>query len=123
MMAKGMTNSQRLATVRNRLLSWIAASDDEGTRENIVRETMLIRNEFFVGRRFYTDTHRGVWFIEEDELKIYGSDNQLLCVLTSAEIDAMADQPDHGAAGPDVIKMPNTMERNDDSDGEVRRAA
>ena len=51
-----MTNSQRLATVRNRLTRWIAESGDSnaddsglsgsGVGDKIVRETMLIREEF-----------------------------------------------------------------------------
>jgi hypothetical protein len=126
-----MTNSQRLATIRNRLLSWIAESDDRRRQEPIIRETVLIRNEFYVGRRFYTDSHHAVWFIEEDELKIFGSDNQLLCVLSSAEIDSVetespnmeSAEPDQDESEPNVIKIPQPIGHQNDSDSEIRRAA
>jgi hypothetical protein len=116
-----MTNSQRLSAVRNRLDRWIAASSGSELNESIVREAMLIRDEFYVGRRFYTDSHRAVWFIEEDELKIFNSENELLCVLSSAEIDQVAPEIDDSV--PDVIKMPQPLQSRDDSDEEIRRAA
>ncbi len=86
-----MTNSQRLATVRARLIQWLA---DRANRLNhpsaptspIVRESILIRDEFYCGRRFHTADHQAVWFIEEDELKIYRSSGQLECVLSGEEI-------------------------------------
>ncbi len=105
---------------------------------------MLIRNEFYVGRRFYTDSHLAVWFIEEDELKIFNADHQLLCVMSSAEIDAVvpeiecamaesaaveldAAEGDQTDAHPDVIKMPVRIEfdqesRDDSGDGFIRAA-
>lgn len=124
----GMTNSQRLATVRNRLIRWIAetansSSTGSGVGEKIVRETMLIRDEFYVGRRFYADSHSAVWFIEEDELKIFGPENQLLCVLSSDQIDESALETASDESVPNVIKMPQPIQNHDDRDDEIRRAA
>ena len=128
-----MTNSQRLATVRNRLTRWIAESGDSnadgsglsgsGVGDKIVRETMLIREEFYVGRRFYAGSHSAVWFIEEDELKIFGPENELLSVLSSAQIDEPADESVSDEAIPDVIKMPEPIQNFDDLDDQIRRAA
>ena len=121
-----MTNSQRLQTIRNRLLTWIAASTDDHRIEKVIRETVLIRDDFFVGRRFYTEAHSAVWFIEEDKLKIFDTDNQLLCVLSTPEIDAAeigSAEMDHQ---PSVIKMPalrDDRDHGDDINTEVRRAA
>jgi len=116
-----MTNSQRLASVRTRLLCWISESTESVASEKIVGESILICNEFYVGRRFRTESHRAVWFIEEDELKIYDADNQLLCVMSSEEIDRVDDHPA-------VIKMPQLVENQVDenlgnTEREIRRAA
>jgi len=111
-----MTNSHRLASVRARLRRWISETTDEGVSDKIVRETILIGNEFYVGRKFQTQSHRAVWFIEEDELKIYGADNQLLSVLSSEEIDQIDDDPV-------VIQLPQLRDQQGDIEDEVRRAA
>ncbi len=93
-----MTNSQRLAKVRSRLLQWIAneasgsAQDDSASHicsePTILRESILIRDDFFCGRRFYTANYYAVWFIEQDELKIYDKDGRLRCVLVGGEIES-----------------------------------
>jgi len=87
-----MTNSQRLATVRKRFLDWLektveisANADSEDSL--IVRESMLIRDEFFCGRTFHAEHYNAVWFIEEDVLKIHRADGSLELVLQGAELD------------------------------------
>jgi hypothetical protein len=134
-----MTNSQRLATVRACLLQWLAKQRDPGESpvdpdHPITQESILIRDEYYCGRRFHTAEHQAVWFIEEDELKIYRNTGELECVLTGREISenaAEADNPPHQATDeiglPTVLKMPPPVEANreanDDSDNEIRRAA
>ena len=80
-----MTNSQRLATVRARLLRWLAEEGGAETpAENgklILSESILIRGEFYCGRRFQTATHHAVWFIEENEIKFYDGDGSVLQVI------------------------------------------
>lgn len=122
-----MTNSHRLANVRACLLRWLADQKDESDQQAVAeqdilefkspiqRESILIRDEFFVGRRFHTEHHDAVWFIEEDELKVYHSDGQLACVFGSAEISAGA-VPEQSEE-PSVIRLPEPGE-----DG-IRRAA
>ena len=92
----------------------------------------MIRDEFYCGRRFHAAAHHAVWFIEEDELKIYRNTGELECVLTGPEISdnaAEADNPPHQGSDeigrPTVLKMPPPVEANreanDDSDNEIRR--
>ncbi len=135
-----MTNSQRLAKVRQRLIGWLATNGEADTRADgpsdqdtaaadpIERESILIRDEFFCGRRFYTASHQAVWFIEEDELKIYQNDGELVCTLQGSQIDDLstADQPD---SGPDILRLPAAddssaaADADRDSEPPVRRAA
>lgn len=130
-----MTNSQRLAIVRAHLRRWLAQQqgvDDSVDAENpILSESILIRNEFYCGRRFHTSTHDAVWFMEEDELKIYHGSGELACVFSGKDInrDERTENAtprvivDREASSPDVIKLPTPAEQRGDSDGEIRRAA
>ena len=42
-----------------------------GLLERMPRETMLIRDGFFCGRRFEADGLQAVWFTEENEIKFF----------------------------------------------------
>ena len=108
-----MTNSQRLAIVRACLQRWLLEHDDSDANGNpILRESILIRNEFYCVRQFHARNHHAVWFIEEDQLKIYDADRNVVTVFSNQEIDATA------KSEPTILKLP---ERDDD--GEIRRAA
>lgn len=50
-----------------------------------VEETILIRNGFYCGRRFATNGAHAIWFCEENQLKFYGDDGQLLRVLSQLD--------------------------------------
>lgn len=87
-----MTNFQRLATVRTRFLKWLQDADQSsenlGADGSLIhRESMLIRDEFFCGRKFHAQHYTAVWFIEEDVLKIYQAEGTLELVLRGSEID------------------------------------
>ena len=41
----------------------------------------MIRDGFYCGRQFDAGPFRGVWFMEEDELKISTSDGNWVCTL------------------------------------------
>ena len=120
-----MTNSQRLANVRACLVHWLAEHGETDRDEInelqplIQRESILIRDEFFVGRRFHTESHTAIWFIEQDELKVYEADGQLACVFNSEEITARA-ASEAIDEQPNVIRMPSV---SDSGEGEIRRAA
>ena len=43
-----------------------------------LRETILIRNGLFCGRKFECQGHHVVWFIEENEIKFFGPQGNLL---------------------------------------------
>jgi hypothetical protein len=132
-----MTNSQRLATVRNRLTRWLAEqqegdADTQGDGRNpILTESILIRDEFYCGRRFQAASHQAVWFIEEDELKIYRNDGELACVLSGDQLNTphsgeetveRVDQVEE-LESRDVIKLTSPRQPFGDSGDEIRRAA
>ncbi len=133
-----MTNSQRLAKVRARLLRWIAdqapgtaeggeqaslESKEGSTGASILRETILIRDEHFCGRHFYTADHHATWFIEEDELKIFCNHGKLVCVLASHEFDEEFDEQPFRSS-PNILKLPiQTGKTSSDSQDSTRRAA
>ncbi len=52
-----------------------------GTAESPPRETMLIRDGYFCGRRFTSDGLQAVWFIEENEVKFYERNGAIVEVL------------------------------------------
>ncbi|TWU27100.1 hypothetical protein Pla52o_09600 [Novipirellula galeiformis] len=123
-----MTNSQRLEAVRNRLCQWVsdqgADAETEHVSSKILSESMLIRDGFFCGRCFRTAEYRAIWFIEEDELKIYSHSGSLQCVFHRDEIDAHEEAEaaeESPAAEESIIRMPI---RSDDASHEpIRRAA
>lgn len=87
-----MTNFQQLATVRTRFLQWLQNADQHSEELGpdgslIHRESMLIRDEFFCGRKFHAQHYTAVWFIEENVLKIHRADGSLELVLRGSEID------------------------------------
>ncbi len=48
-----------------------------------LREAALIRDGHYCGHRFTSRELSAVWFFEEDEVKIYGSDRQLIQVVST----------------------------------------
>ncbi len=124
-----MTNSQRLADVRNCFCRWISDQKENASRQSggpsdsvnsvkIIAESILIRDGFFVGRTLKTAFHRAVWFIEEDELKIYSADGKLLQVMRGGEIDPV-ESNDSGSL---ILKMPEMQLQRKLEDNQ-RRAA
>ena len=84
-----MTNSQRLAQVRERLLHWLAdkpAEDSEAETATIIGESILIVDGFYAGRRFDAGRYQAIWFMEEDELKIHAAAGELLDVLAGDQL-------------------------------------
>ena len=85
-----MTNSQRLATVRQCLNRWLARQStqvqDELEESHHWRESILVRDGFYCGRRFVADAYEAIWFLEEDELKISNHLGEVLGAYTPQEI-------------------------------------
>lgn len=53
-----------------------------------LRETMLIRGGNYCGHRYRLGDYEAVWFIEEDELKVLGSNGVIRKLTASAAVAA-----------------------------------
>ena len=60
------------------------------------REALLIKNGAYCGHRFTFGDFSAVWFIEEDELKVYTSDGSLIDSIKPSQI--LVDAPRSRAA-------------------------
>jgi hypothetical protein len=99
-----MTNSQRLAKVRSALRQWVAmqvhelaksndhATDNASIHPKFGHESLLIRRGFYCGRRFEFHPYHAIWFLEEDQLKIFAADDRLLATMTAQEIDRWSEE-------------------------------
>jgi len=74
-----MGNVQRLDRIRSLIRQTFVELG--GLADQLPRETMLIRNGFFCGRRFDIDGLQAVWFTEEDEIKFFGRSGSLARVI------------------------------------------
>ena len=132
-----MTNSQRLSTVRDQLIRWMTdqslpqldSDSSSATSSPIRSESILIRDGFYCGRRFDLGSHRAVWFLEEDVVKIYSQEGELESVLSGAELSQRTEVE---AGCGHVLTLPTQPERSAEADpksddgeeqGEIRRAA
>ena len=50
-----------------------------------LRETILIRNGLYCGRKFQCQGHSVVWFVEENEIKFFGRSGNLLLASTAEQ--------------------------------------
>lgn len=53
-----------------------------------IYETILIRDDFYCGRRFATKDMEAVWFIEENQVKFYSEDGTVVRVEDASQIVA-----------------------------------
>jgi hypothetical protein len=51
-------------------------SDDDAPRQSL-----LIRDGYYCGRRFEADRGHALWFFEEDQAKVFGADGRVLRVI------------------------------------------
>jgi hypothetical protein len=49
--------------------------------EEAPRQSLLIRDGNYCGRRFETEGGHALWFFEEDQVKVFGADGRVLRVL------------------------------------------
>lgn len=129
-----------MATVRACFLAYLAqrprfapANDDADDPPEIESESILIRDEFYCGRRFRAAAFHAIWFIEEDQLKIYHAGGSLAVVLSSDQITSMAEpgvSTETADSEPMVFKLPTPPESaaeitqdSSEASSEVRRAA
>jgi hypothetical protein len=117
-----MTTSQRLSQMRECFRRCVA--DDLGVNVpsvSIEREGILIKSEFFCGRRFHATNHRGVWFVEEDVLKVHRSDGTLVATYRGDEVLAMILSP--ASESPSILKMNRENTASPHVSDSIRRAA
>lgn len=50
-----------------------------------IRETILIRDGYYCGRRFETGAGAAIWFVEENQVKVYRADGSMAQVLDADE--------------------------------------
>ncbi len=79
-----MQHSQTLAAIRQLVRGIFAelgqAEDCQAT------EHILLRDDLYCGRRFQADGLQAIWFIEENEIKIYAKDGSVARVLSASDI-------------------------------------
>jgi hypothetical protein len=51
-----------------------------------LRETILIRDGGYCGRRFETDEAAAIWFVEENQLKLFRGDGTLARVVQPLDV-------------------------------------
>ncbi len=66
-----MPHSQRIDAVRRQVSEAFARMQIREPEQ--FRESLLIRNGVYCGRRFEGHGAYAVWFLEEDEVKFYGT--------------------------------------------------
>ena len=64
------------------------------SQEDPIEEAILIRDGFYCGRRFQCGELKAVWFVEEDQLKIYDQEG----VVQKATVSLILQQPQQKAA-------------------------
>lgn len=87
----GMHHAQLTEGVRRLVADAFADLGDAPGSE--LRETILIRNGGYCGRRFETDNAAAIWFVEENQLKVFQADGRLVRVVHPIDI-----QPQQRAA-------------------------
>jgi len=80
-----MSHSVLLERIRHFVQQTFVQFDADASSS--IRETILVQNGFYCGRRFSCNELHAVWFVEEGELKFYGPDGSVLKVT---DTDALA---------------------------------
>lgn len=52
--------------------------------DDCLRQSLLIRDGNYCGRRFEADGGHALWFFEEDQVKVFGADGRVLRVIDRA---------------------------------------
>jgi len=54
------------------------------------RQSLLIRDGNYCGRRFEADRGHALWFFEEDQVKVFGADGRVVRVIERVSTYTMA---------------------------------
>ncbi|MDP7017714.1 MAG: hypothetical protein QGG36_18055 [Pirellulaceae bacterium] len=74
-----MPSSKTTEVVRQRVEDYLRSRG--ATADDHLEETILIRDGFYCGRRFTVGELQAVWFVEEDQLKVFDADGALAEVI------------------------------------------
>ncbi len=83
-----MRHSELLNQIRGRVCQAFA---EMGVETSDMNETILIRDGHYCGRRFQADHGHAVWFLEENQIKVYLADGKVL-LLGATAAEASNDQ-------------------------------
>jgi len=79
-----MPHSEILGAIRELVRkSFVELGAEHGLQ---LSEHILIRDGLYCGRRFRCDDLQAVWFIEEDQIKVYGRDGTVMRVLHASDV-------------------------------------
>jgi hypothetical protein len=78
-----MTHAQLTESVRAQVAETFATLGNQADGD--VRESVLIRAGNYCGRRFSSEGLTAIWFVEENQVKFYGPNGQLLQVVDSGQ--------------------------------------
>ncbi len=59
---------------------------------SVESETLLIRDGVYCGHHFRFGQYEAVWFVEEEQIKLYGPSGTLVRSLRTSEIEPMLSQ-------------------------------
>jgi hypothetical protein len=79
-----MHHAQLTESVRRQVAATFSQTGLELGEE--LRESILIRDGAYCGRRFETSQGHAIWFVEEDQLKFYRPDGSVVRVLEPAAV-------------------------------------
>ena len=83
-----MPHSETLGAIRDLVRrSFAALGAEHGIQ---LSEHILIRDDLYCGRRFRCADLQAVWFIEEDQIKVYGRDGTVVRVLHASHVSEAA---------------------------------
>jgi hypothetical protein len=73
-----MRHVSQLQLIREKVAQ---AFSDAGLPPEELRETILIRNGCYCGRRFEVAEGHAIWFCEENQIKFYGPNGNVIRVI------------------------------------------
>ena len=85
-----MQHTRLLETVRRTVREAFAELGAKDVDE--ICESVLIRGDYYCGRRFRGDGLQAVWFIEEGQIKVHNRDGDVARVLSVPDIKTAAPQ-------------------------------
>jgi len=77
-----MQHADLLAAIRQLIRNTFSELGAEPQVE--ISENILIREEMYCGRRFKSCGYQAIWFIEEDEIKIYAQQGTVVRVMSAS---------------------------------------